>query len=215
MASTAPHSESPSSSYSSASHSPGWLIKKDVPKTSKCAEGSWCWWCCHGFEGPVLHMPFKWDSRSNKFETMGAFCSWGCMKAFNLDRNGVNHGGIVAQNILVMKKQMCGGSVTPICAAPSRYALKEFGGHLTIEQFRKIGESTGTVVNLPDEMVKFQVAAKEKYEVQATASSSSDRKMGDIQAMATTNETLKLKRPKPLKREVNNLEKSLGIIRKK
>jgi len=29
------------------------------------------------------------------------------------------------------------------------------------------------------------------------------------------NETLKLKRPKPLKRDENNLEKSLGIIRNK
>ncbi len=46
------------------------------------------------------------------------------MKSFNLDRNGVNHGGVIAQNIVVMKKQMCGGKVTPIRAAPSRFALK-------------------------------------------------------------------------------------------
>ena len=136
------------------------------------------------------------------------------MKAFNLDRNGVNHGGIVAQNILVMKKQMCGGAVVPIHAAPSRYSLKEFGGHLSIEEFRTIGNATGTIVNLPDEMHRFQAATRQKYEVQITASTS-DRKMSDIQCTGASNETLKLKRPRPLKREENNLEKSLGIIRRK
>ena len=128
----------------------------------------------------------------------------------------MNHGGIVAQNIVVMKKQMCKGAVTPIKAAPSRYSLKEFGGHMTIEEFRAYGDATGTVVSLPDEMHKFQVAVKQKYETHAGQGAlSSDQKMSDIHSMVATNETLKLKRPKPLKREVNNLEKSLGIIRKK
>ncbi len=206
-------SSTPVTSYSSGTPSPSWLKKTEPPRTSRCPEGSWCWWCCHPFEGPVLHLPFKWDSNRNKFETMGAFCSWGCMKAFNLDRNGVNHGGIVAQNIVVMKKQMCGGEVRPIHAAPSRYALKEFGGHLSIEEFRSIGAATGTVLSLPDEMQRFQVATK-KYEPSSVISSS-DQKMCDIQSTVASNETLKLKRPKPLKRDVNNLEKSLGIVRKR
>ena len=192
---------------------PSWLIKQEPVRTSRCEEGSWCWWCCHPFDSPVLHMPFKWDSKRNKFDTMGAFCSWGCMKAFNLDRNGVNHGGIVAQNILVMKKQMCGGVMSPICAAPSRYSLKEFGGTMSIEEFRTVGSATGIIVNLPDEMHRFQAATRQKYEIQST--STSEKKMSDIQCTVATNETLKLKRPRPLKREENNLEKSLGIIRKK
>ncbi len=34
-------------------------------------QGAWCWWCCHEFEGQSLHLPFKWDSLRNRFETMG------------------------------------------------------------------------------------------------------------------------------------------------
>ena len=88
---------------------------------------------------------------------------------------------------------------------------------MTIEEFRTYGDATGHVVSLPDEMHKFQVATKQKYETHAAGQGalSSDQKMSDIHSTVATNETLKLKRPKPLKREVNNLEKSLGIIRKK
>ena len=84
-------------------------------------------------------MPFRWDSIRNKFETMGSFCSWGCMKSFNLDRNGVNHGGIVAQNIVVMKKQMCKGAVTPIKAAPSRSGFEETNSRDMINVFLPVG----------------------------------------------------------------------------
>jgi hypothetical protein len=136
------------------------------------------------------------------------------MKSFNLDRNGVNHGGIVAQNIVVMKKQMCGGAMTPIRAAPSRFALKQFGGSMTIEEFRSHGEATGHVFSLPDERPQVPLTARIKP-MGTSAASSSDQKMSDIHSSSSTNETLKLKRPKPLKRDVNNLEKSLGIIRKK
>jgi hypothetical protein len=141
------------------------------------------------------------------------------MKSFNLDRHGVNHGGTVAQNIVVMKKQMCGGKVEPIRAAPSRFALKMFGGHMTIEEFRSHGEPGGCVMSMPDEMFRVQIAMKPKYQDGAThhltsaPPAYSDRKMSDIHSTVAKNETLKLKRPKPLKREENNLEKSLGIIR--
>ena len=39
-------------------------------------------------------------------------------------------------------------------------------------------------------------------------------KLAEISGSTGTNEPLRLKRAKPLKRDENNLEKSLGIIRK-
>ena len=142
---------------------------------------------------------------------MGAFCSWGCMKSFNLDRNGVNQGGIIAQNILVMRKQMCQEPMKPIRAAPSRFALKEFGGTMTIEEFRSVGDATGHVVAAPNEL---QCVTQPKYESKAAADTRVE-KIQTINDSTTSNETLKLKRPRPLKREENNLETSLGIIRRK
>jgi hypothetical protein len=104
--------------------------------------------------------------------------------------------------------------MTPIRAAPNRFALKEFGGKLSIEEFRNMGESAGPVITMPDEMYKYHMTARPKYESSAFTNTSSETKFQDIQNSSTSNETLKLKRPRPLKRDENNLEKSLGIIRK-
>ena len=140
---------------------------------------------------------------------MGAFCSWGCMKAFNLDRNK-NEGGIIGQYILIMRKQMCHECIKPIKSAPSRFVLKEFGGTMTIEEFRSFGDTTGQVFSLPDEVHRLQPKDTLK-----SANTTGTTKMQDINNSVTTNETLKLKRPQPLKRDENNLEKSLGITRKR
>jgi hypothetical protein len=174
----------------------------------------WCWWCCHAFEGEALHLPYKHDVLRNRFETMGAFCSWGCMKAFNLDRNGVNRGGIIGQNILMMRKQVC-GVLTSIKCAPNRFALKEFGGEMTVEEFRAIGTGKDHVtVHMPDEFLRYQIVKRDKYEARGSTVKELDGKFQEIAWAPGTNETLKLKRPQPLKRDANNLETSLGITRK-
>ncbi len=93
---------------------------------------------------------------------------------------------------------------------------------MTIEEFRSFGDPVGHVTQMPDEMFRVQMTAK-TYPLPSTSqqppsmsASSSDRKMSDIHnTVGGGNETLKLKRPKPLKRDENNLEKSLGIIRNK
>jgi hypothetical protein len=53
-----------------------------------------------------------------------------------------------------------------------------------------------------------------KYEPKAQTDRNMSEKFDEISTSTTTTETLKLKRTKPLKRDENNLEKSLGIIRK-
>ena len=192
-----------------------WLLKTPEHQTSRCPDGSWCWWCCHPCLAETLHLPFRWDSLRNTFDTMGAFCNWGCMKSFNIDRNGITRGGIVAQNILVMRKQMTGQS-TPIQAAPNRYALNVFGGTLTIEEFRSMSEATGPIVRMPDEMHRVHMGPQQVVRDSSTPHvSNPEDKLNAIQATMTTNKTLKLKRPIPLKRDAkDNLEKSLGIKRK-
>ena len=41
---------------------------------------SWCWWCCHSFEGEPLTMPCRYDDRRSKFYTAGNYSSWSCIK---------------------------------------------------------------------------------------------------------------------------------------
>lgn len=168
----------------------------------------WCWWCCHEIEGEELKLPYKYDQLRDKFCTMGSFCSWSCMKTFNLDRNGVNNGGIIACNIIVMRKKLY-GKIGPIRCAPYRYLLKQFGGPMTIEEFRKESvidsgprATIQAAVNIEPELGPKRIPL-----VQSS-------KMCEISNATGTNESLRLKRPKPLKRDENNLERSLGITRK-
>ena len=97
-----------------------------------------CWWCCHEIHEDH-NLPFHHDDRTDKFKMMGHFCSWECMKAWNLNQNGINRGGVINELIMLYKKRLCGKS-TPTKCAPSRYHLKIFGGNLTIEEFRKSPE---------------------------------------------------------------------------
>jgi len=124
------------------------------------------------------------------------------MKSFAIDKYGITRGGIICGNIIMMRKKMYNqlGSVKP---APSRYRLKEFGGELTIEQFR---ENQTVDKTTPKEIDKKPVVDNVIPFVSNT------KKMDEIKNASSNNSALKLKRNKPLKRDYNNLESALGLI---
>jgi hypothetical protein len=107
-----------------------------------------------------------------------------------------------------MRKKMY-GIVAPIKAAPSFHALKVFGGDLTIEEFRSFGTRDACVPKQIEEVSEKNTVIKH------TPTFSQTNKLFQISDSSGTNEPLRLKRPKPLKRDENNLEKTLGITRKK
>ena len=182
--------------------------------TSSC-----CWWCCHPFEGDALNLPYKYNDRTNQFTTMGYFCSWGCMKAFNLDTHGINKGGIIAANISLMRKHMC-KKLTSIKPAPSKYTLRMFGGKYSIEEFRKFSESNNyPIIIMPDKPHNFidvQVLDNKCYKNTTPHELTHEQlgmKMDKISNAKTATEPLKLKRTRPLKRNDTNLENLIGITR--
>lgn len=162
----------------------------------------WCWWCCHDFDTEALSMPFKHDERRNKFFTSGNFCSWSCMKSYAIEKYGLSRGGLICGNIVMMRKKMYNqiGHVKP---APNRFALKEFGGDLTIDEFRK----NQTVDTQPPKQIDAQPKVNNVIPL-----ISNTRKMDEIKNATTNNNALKLKRNKPLKRSHNNLESALGLV---
>lgn len=155
------------------------------------SQDNWCWWCCHSFEGPSIGFPYKYDELRDRFTTLGHFCSFPCVKAFNLDSDSSTK-GINASWIYMMKKRAT-RSLSPIRCAPKRWCLREFGGSLSIDEFRRL-DSDKVRVTMPNEI----------------------RRMPEISAPVATSdpEELVLKRPKPLKREQSLLEKSLCLTRK-
>ena len=162
----------------------------------------WCWWCCHDFDSTPLSMPFRHDERRNIFHTSGNFCSWSCMKSYAIDKYGLSRGGLICGNIVMMRKKMFNqiGSVKP---APDRFRLKEFGGDMTIEDFRK---------NQTLDEGKAKEVDNKPYEKNIVPFVSNTKRMDEIKNASSDNNALKLKRSKPLKRSHNNLESALGLV---
>jgi len=124
------------------------------------------------------------------------------MKSYAIDKYGISRGGIICGNIIMMRKKMYNqiGSIKP---APNRFMLKEFGGDMTIDQFRENQTIDDTKPNQLDirpvvnNIIPFV---------------SNTKKMDEIKNASSNNSALKLKRNKPLKRDYNNLESALGLI---
>jgi hypothetical protein len=107
-----------------------------------------CWWCCHPIEGESLGLPYEY--KGGQFKTLGQFCTWPCVKAFNIQREKYNMDQVLDLITLYRKKSLGPGTIDrPLKSAPSRLCLKAFGGSLTIEEFRKGVEMN---ITFPDDI---------------------------------------------------------------
>jgi len=155
-----------------------------------------CWWCCHPWEGPDVHLPIRYDDRTHVFVTQGHFCSFECAKAYALDGAKARYGEIL-QNLALMRKHVY-GKYTPLWPAPKRQTLAIFGGPLTIEEFRK-SASDPPWVHTPGEIHMVHTFGK-------------GGAPDPVQVVVEGE--LKLTRTKPLKRAASKLESALGITRR-
>jgi hypothetical protein len=120
--------------------------------------------------------------------------------------------------LALMRKKAYGKSV-PCWQAPKRWALKCFGGTMSIEEFRSYGGFVEPpVVHWPHEKIHVVTvggtsSCKEESK-QSQSSSNSKSMLNAIENSTTETSTLKLKRQKPLQREGSKLENILGITRK-
>jgi len=158
-----------------------------------------CWWCCHPWDGPDVHLPFSYDPKKKRFETEGHFCSFECAKAYALDRAGPRYGEVLEFLALMRKHAL--GKYVPLWPAPKRQALQIFGGTLSIQEFRKRA-STAPWVQNPSDIHRY-------HSVLELA------RMGPAEPAGPDGDgDLKLKRTKPLKRAESKLESALKLKKK-
>ena len=177
----------------------------------------WCWYCCHPFESPPLPMPLKYDNKLDLFHVMGTFCSWPCIKAFNGDSSSYMK-SVVATYITLFHWR-CTGAPRGIRSAPPRQALRVFGGALSIQQFRDASNHDVDYCILPPKMVLHHHVVHEQQHAsrRVAAAQAAKRPPVDLaqvvsfRDVGTKNETLRLKRPKPLQNNRNLLERTMGI----
>ena len=176
----------------------------------------WCWHCCHPFDTQPLPLPIAYDDRRDVYRVMGTFCSWACMKAFNLESRSYLTPAV--PNIVTLFRKRCTGALKGIRPAPPRIALRVFGGRLTIEEFRAAAEGAVEHVVLPPRMVEHELVVLQRNAGAATRNRVLAAKappdlaaVVNFKDVSTKNETLRLKRSKPLVNTRNQLERAMGL----
>ena len=79
-------------------------------------------------------MPIAYDPLRKRFQVKGNFCSWGCVKSYIGDNHTFN--SHTYRTLLTLLVKRLEGRIRSIEPAPPRTTLKEFGGSLSIEEFR-------------------------------------------------------------------------------
>ena len=185
----------------------------DYPATTD----QWCWHCCHPFDTQPLPLPIKYDDRRDVFHVMGTFCSWACMKTFNAETSSYMK-AVTANNITLLRKR-CTGQLSSVRPAPPRVALRVFGGTMSIEQFR---EASGGPIHycvlpprlIPHHQIVHELEIQQQHRHRQQQRRAVPEDLGAVVSfkdVSTKNETLRLKRPKPLQNNRNLLERTMGI----
>lgn len=103
-----------------------------------------CWHCVHPFQGHPVSLPTGLDSK-RRWRCVGIFCSWACAKAYCI-HDGSEHLIRSAVQWLWSLYKKTTGRKDSLVPAPPRHALKLFGGHMTIDEFRRASPSGMLVV---------------------------------------------------------------------
>jgi hypothetical protein len=79
-------------------------------------------------------MPTSHDDRRDIFHVAGTFCSWACVKAYNLgSRSYTRH---IVDTVISKFRRRCTGEDRRVLPAPPWVALRAFGGTMSIDEFR-------------------------------------------------------------------------------
>ena len=165
-----------------------------------------CWHCCHPFAGQPLPMPVRHDARRDLFHVVGTFCSWACMKSYNMDSSSyMRH---VNATYITLFHKRCTGKLQGIRPAPPRLALKAFGGTMSIEEFRVCDKN---LMILPPKMIMHRPIIEEipaRLRQRPTPQQLQDSV--SFKDATTQNDMLRLRRPKPLTSH-NMLVRTMGV----
>ena len=109
----------------------GFSKKLDETKQWPESSNNLCWWCCHSYNNRPVPSVIRYDERLKVYKLKGLFCSWECSAAFTLDNRSP-----LCWLYKLMKYWLDEKHIN-IIPAPSRFVLKSFGGHMTINEYRK------------------------------------------------------------------------------
>jgi hypothetical protein len=128
------------------------------------------------------------------------------MKSHIVDIYNDTRIGTINSNMLIMRRNMF-GKFKSVRRAPGRFRLAMFGGDLTIEEFRK---HTDKDTGIPNQVSPTGMLGESKILVAVVRD---NEKINQINSSTANNDSLRMRREKPKKNEMNNIEGLLGITR--
>jgi hypothetical protein len=93
-----------------------------------------CYYCHHLFDNKPFYIPLKYSETLNRYKLFGNFCSPNCAKSYCISSKLLE-----SKTHLLCKfyRELFGPSFK-FSPAPCFLRLKEYGGNLSIEEFRKV-----------------------------------------------------------------------------
>lgn len=170
-----------------------------------------CWWCKNYFDTPAVQLPE--DYYNDTFYCIGNFCNYNCPKSYNLDLNDT----LVwkRESLLNLLYYQTYSEFKNIIPAPHWITLKEYGGTLSIEEFR-----INSVVNtkeylvLHPPLISRQMQIEESYKINKLKEVPLD-KLNKLYSDIQPDTDCIIRRSKPVQSAQFNLEKTMGLIKKK
>ena len=92
-----------------------------------------CYYCHHNFNNKPFFLPIDYSAELDRFKVTGNFCSPNCVKTFAINSKIYSQKSYL---IGFMYRKLFGANYI-IKHAPPIQCLKEYGGKLTIEEFRE------------------------------------------------------------------------------
>lgn len=165
-----------------------------------------CYHCCHPFENAPFGLPIKYVD--DKFHVSGCFCSLECTMAYNIDSKSSMDEVLERKNMIHMISHQT-GHTNRVKAAPNKLALKCYGGHMTIEEFRVYHKTTKIInVNLPPMITMTQ-------QIEEINENDINRDFKyvpiDVERIEKYKEKIKIKRSKPIIDHTKTLDYSMKL----
>tara|TARA_B100000902_G_scaffold108343_1_gene110071 strand:- start:498 stop:1202 length:705 start_codon:yes stop_codon:yes gene_type:complete len=125
------------------------LYNKDNKNTIK--RDLKCYNCHHFFNDKPFYLPIDYCNKTKRYKLFGNFCSPNCVKSYCINDKIFQHKSYLVGQFY-RKLFGCNFNITP---APSILNLKDYGGTLTIEEFRNsfYNNSRYTLLNLNSKII--------------------------------------------------------------
>ena len=184
-------------------------VNKIITHTMNFNKNTKCWWCKNCFNSPPVQLPE--DYYNETFFCIGHFCSFSCMKSYNLD---INDSLLWKRESLInLLYYMTYSEYKEINTASHWTTLEEFGGNLSIEQFRENSViNTKEYLVLHPPLVSRQMQIEESYKLNKLKEVPID-KINKIYSEIESDYAIK--RKNPIQSKHLNLETTMGLIKKK